>query len=181
MSTIKPVLSVLQRNVLAPSLDDTTLTSDIKSKVWQYIEAKYEDQKIQKLLNISTYLDPRFIDTYVVDKEAVVSMIKDEAMEVYSHDCQVQVSSICNSESSPPSKKRKLGAWLKQAGELDTTTTEPLRPREKIELELNHYEKIAKPDVDSDPLKWWKLYSSSYPTLSVSQEISMHQCLECSL
>ena len=52
MSLIKPVLSVLRNNVLAPSLDDTTLTSDMKSIVLHYIENKYDDQIIQKLLNI---------------------------------------------------------------------------------------------------------------------------------
>ena len=164
MSTIKPVLSVLQRSVLASTSDDTTLTSDVKGNVWQYLETKYGNQKIQQILNISTYLDPRFIDTYVDDKEAIVSSIEDEAMEVFSADMQVS-SSI--STPDPPSKKQKLGAWLKHAGELDTAEAEPLRPREKIRLEINHFEKIAKPDADSDPLKWWKLYSSQYPTLSL--------------
>ena len=165
MSTIKPVLSVLLQSVLAPSSDDTTLTSDVKSNVWQYIEAKYEDQNIQQILNKSTYLDPRFIDTYVDNKEAVVSMIEDEAMEVYSHS-QVEIPAVSCSNSSPPLKKRKLGAWLKQAGE-SGIAAEPLRPRERIGMEIDQFEKIAKPDADSDPLKWWKLYSSSYPTLSL--------------
>ena len=44
-------------------------------------------------------------------------------------------------------KKRKLGAWLKQAGELNTK-----EEREKIRLDINQYEKITKPDADSGPL-----------------------------
>ena len=48
MSTIKPVLSVLQRSVPAPTLDDTTLTSDVKNSAWQYMEAKYEYHNIQQ-------------------------------------------------------------------------------------------------------------------------------------
>ena len=48
---------------------------------------------------------------------------------------------------------------------------EPLRPRKRIRMEIDQFKKIAKPDAVSDPLKLWKLYSSSYPTLSLLAKI----------
>ena len=43
VSSIKPVLHVLKRNILAEARSDTHLTADIKSRILQYIEGKYSD------------------------------------------------------------------------------------------------------------------------------------------
>ena len=135
ISAIKPVLSLLKNSILTPSEDDSSLTSDIKKDVLMYIENKYDDD-VQQILDISTYLDPRFIYTYIDDKDAVVKLIVDEGMELASRS---EVQTCSNPpQVDQPSKKQKLGSWLKEAEQLACQggsyelEAEESRPRERL-------------------------------------------------
>jgi len=65
MSSILPVLHILQHEVLAEAESDTQLTQDIKARILSYLEKKYSDPDISELLNISCFLDPGFTTEYV--------------------------------------------------------------------------------------------------------------------
>ena len=100
VSSIKPVLHVLKRNILAEASSNTHLTADIKSRILQYIGGKYSDGDIGELLNVASFLDPCFMSNYIIGdtKLAVPTQPNDSA------------------DSAPPShKQKKLGAWLKLA------------------------------------------------------------------
>ncbi len=62
------------------TVNDTTLTKDIKKFVIEYLVDKYEPADIQNLLNRASYLDPRFCDVYLSDdaRKLVKQMIIDE-------------------------------------------------------------------------------------------------------
>ena len=50
VSSIKPVLKLLTEDVLKPSDEDTTLTSDIKQKMCSVLQEKYRPAALQKTL-----------------------------------------------------------------------------------------------------------------------------------
>ena len=56
---------ILRKEVLSIGDDDTQLTKAIKTRILRYLEQKYTDAEICELLNLATFLDPRFITEYV--------------------------------------------------------------------------------------------------------------------
>ena len=69
VSCIKPILYILQSDVCAEQSSDTQLTSDIKQRVLGYMAKSYSDPKIEELINIASYVDPRFMADYLEDTE----------------------------------------------------------------------------------------------------------------
>ena len=65
VSAVLPVLKTLHNNVCNISDDDTSLTSDIKCKVLNYLDDKYSDPLCCRLVSLACFLDPRFITDYV--------------------------------------------------------------------------------------------------------------------
>lgn len=76
VSYLKPVLHLLRTSTLAESGQDTDLTKDIKSRALHYIEDKYNDPVTQELLDITSFIDPRFKMTYISEEN--VPYIKGE-------------------------------------------------------------------------------------------------------
>lgn len=60
VSYVKPVLHLLKTSVLAEKEDDTNLTKTIKVKILDYMNTKYDDPETQELLDIASFMDPRF-------------------------------------------------------------------------------------------------------------------------
>ena len=69
VSSIKPLLNHMQCDILVPKEEDTRLTKDIKKNVSTYMERKYEQQETSELLDVATFLDPRFKTKFVVDSD----------------------------------------------------------------------------------------------------------------
>lgn len=65
VSYLKPVLHLLRTATLTESDQDTDLTKEIKSRALHYIEDKYNDPVTQELLDIASFLDPRFKTDYI--------------------------------------------------------------------------------------------------------------------
>ncbi len=60
ISYLKPVLHLLATSVLAEDAEDTDLTRSIKTKVLAYLNDKYSDPYTQELLDVASFMDPRF-------------------------------------------------------------------------------------------------------------------------
>ena len=118
VSAIKAVLHILKTDVLVlDETNDSTLACDIKKYILEYVENKYDSSDVQVLLSKASYLDPRFCDSYLDDKEAVTDMILDEGVEVsiqQNPECGGS-SRTCDDPVEPLPKKRKLGCWLAKA------------------------------------------------------------------
>ena len=65
VSYLKPVINLLNAEVLNLSEDDTELTKEIKIKVLDYLNDKYTDPATDELLSMATFLDPRFKTRYM--------------------------------------------------------------------------------------------------------------------
>ncbi|XP_057208476.1 uncharacterized protein LOC130565609 isoform X2 [Triplophysa rosa] len=60
VSSVKPVLKLLTEDIIKPSNEDTTLTSDIKQKMCSVLLEKYELAAFEKTFGKALFLDPRY-------------------------------------------------------------------------------------------------------------------------
>ena len=183
VSAIKPVLHILKTKALKVHDGDTNLTKSIKGKIWDYLQNKYDDVDIDELLNVCTYLDPRFKSMYIEDGVSVtlvIDRLAREGVEIMEEETSQPASctgstpistevSGCTSSASNSSnvtKKRKLSSWLKEAAETQVPPNEPLTPEQKAKKELEEYKRLPLLDSELDPLEWWKVHQIVLPTLS---------------
>lgn len=69
VSYLKPVLHLFNTKILAVNDEDSDLTNTIKSKILEYLNKNYDDEDTQELLEMASFLDPRFKTNYIaVDK-----------------------------------------------------------------------------------------------------------------
>ncbi|XP_059417293.1 E3 SUMO-protein ligase ZBED1-like [Carassius carassius] len=175
ISYLLPVLRLLNTQTLAADEDDTELTCSIKTKVLGYMEAKYEDPATQTLLNIATFLDPRFKKDYIPKEqlEEISVRIKSEMKEAQpavaiSSSVGAAVSGAeaepCQSATATSTKrmKKSLGSLLQ------TSVTSPSESSDHatIEAEFNSYILIPKIHSEQDPLAWWRIHKVNFPHLS---------------
>lgn len=171
-SAINAVLHILREDVLSvDTTNDSTLTSDIKTFVMNYMEKKYESDELQSLRNKASYIDLRFCSTYIDDseKDDVKQMIAEEGVLLIenSNPEPAPTDEIHNDDGEAPArKKRKLGSWLAKAGTERQEIETPLTAKQRMDKEMNRYERSPRADPSSDPLQWWKLNSNHYPVLS---------------
>ena len=64
ISTVKPLLNHLINEVLAEK-EDTELTKEIRERIRVDIELRYIDADFEHLLELASFLDPRFKLVYV--------------------------------------------------------------------------------------------------------------------
>ena len=120
ISAIKPLMRHLERILLEEKEDESELTENIKHKVFEYMDSKYCDPSIEDLLNLCTFLDPRFKFDYIkkdklydstialikgIVHQEVLALIKRENQEssVSEHD-DIQEEAV--QPSQPPRKKK---------------------------------------------------------------------------
>lgn len=65
VSYLKPILHLLRTSILTDDKDNPDFTRYIKSRVLHYIEDKYSDPATKELLDIVSFLDPRFKTDYI--------------------------------------------------------------------------------------------------------------------
>lgn len=170
ISSVKPVLHLLNTSTLADQNSDTELTKSIKHKVLLYLEDKYSDEDTQRLLDVASYLDPRYKATYAKNPEEVQANLIRLEVEKQSAAMGEQGAGCPEAESpteSPPSPKRKkatatLGSLLKGTQPQSTNK----QGFQSFEAEINAYLMYPMLDVEECPLQWWRLHKDSFPALS---------------
>ena len=65
-SSLLPVLHLVKQGTLAPFVEDTKLTADLKAGILHVLEEKYKalPQASQELMRKATFLDPRYRGEY---------------------------------------------------------------------------------------------------------------------
>ncbi|KAJ4918319.1 hypothetical protein JOQ06_022404, partial [Pogonophryne albipinna] len=125
VSYLKPVLHLLKTSTLAAKDEDTALTKKIKSLVLGYMENKYSDPATQELLDITSFIDPRFKTDYMSAEKVpdIKARVKIEMEQVARKEKRVQASttdavlpSAGEAEPSTSKKaKRSLGSFFKSS------------------------------------------------------------------
>ncbi|XP_033485970.2 uncharacterized protein LOC117258871 [Epinephelus lanceolatus] len=151
ISYLKPVLHLLNTSVLAEEAEDSDLTKSLKAKILSYLNEKY--QATQDLLNITTFLDPRFRTKYMCTEETrtIKERVISEVMAVQQQP-EVQHTIAMEEDSldvdSPPTakaKKKTLASFFQNSMHTPTTasastTFDPMAQcSEEVATELNTY------------------------------------------
>ncbi|XP_056119514.1 E3 SUMO-protein ligase ZBED1-like [Rhinichthys klamathensis goyatoka] len=171
VSFVKPVLQLFNTSLLEMQEEDTDLTKNIKKKILDYLNEKYEDDDTQKLLDMASFLDPRFkMDFISADKKTQVkARVASQMMECQEKSsCSTDVEpSASASASAPQAKKAKksLGSFFKQS-ETVAKGDSSLTLKDAVEAELNTYMLTPPIDKEEDPLAWWKVHKLSFPRLA---------------
>ena len=187
VSSIKPVLHILKSKVLKVCEGDANLTNSLKQRVLDYLLNKYDDNDVDELLNVCTYLDPRFKGVYI-ENEVDLALVKDrlaregtEMIEDQEGVSEPTSSSQSSSAVSDPSiKKRKLSSWLKETVELQSSSSTPQTPDQKIKKEIEDYLKLPMLDAEMDPLQWWKVHMVVLPTMAKLAQKYLSVCASSS-
>ncbi|XP_045905911.1 E3 SUMO-protein ligase ZBED1-like [Micropterus dolomieu] len=164
------VLEAVQKNesLLACELGDSELCKAIKTSIVEYLNSKYSDPATTDLLEMASFVDPRFRATYIPSEK--VDALKHRAvLEVetlladqppYLH--VPTVPEPADGEAAVAPKAKTLASFFKQR---TATTTAPTK-RGAIENELSSYLQSASVESDTDPLKCWKDHEVVFPALS---------------
>ncbi|XP_051785417.1 LOW QUALITY PROTEIN: uncharacterized protein LOC127528741, partial [Erpetoichthys calabaricus] len=118
VSYVKPVLHLFQTSILVHQPEDTELTMSIKTKILDYLREKFDDPATQQLLDIASFLDPRFKRSYIPEekyeevKHRVVSEV--ETLQYDETSAQPNLAgklSEAAEASPPPAKKGEAKLW----------------------------------------------------------------------
>ncbi|XP_078023596.1 E3 SUMO-protein ligase ZBED1-like, partial [Epinephelus lanceolatus] len=169
ISYLKPVLHLLATSVLAEDQEDTDLTRSIKTKVLAYLNDKYSDPSIQELLDVASFLDPRFKTQYITADNipTIKTRLKTEMLEsarrAYSQRSRTETT--LRPQGAQPSGeklKKSLGSFFKTAV---ASSASPMQLEDVTEAELNTYLMTPAIDEEDDPLAWWKVHKINFPRL----------------
>ena len=172
VSAVLPLLSHIKEKVLAHKESDTDLTHEMKSKIIDDLDSRYNEQTI-RFLQLCMILDPRFKFKYVLDhstKESLKQIVTDEMISNYLSTKDMTSAPLRKTSSSemPPKKVYKT-VWGRIFGEQQATETQSAEPESYSDLakrELENYLLCPLSDVESSPLQWWRLHQKTYPGLS---------------
>ncbi|KAM4736424.1 E3 SUMO-protein ligase ZBED1-like isoform 1-T2 [Anableps anableps] len=168
ISYLKPVLHLLATSVLAEDQEDTDLTKSIKTKVLAYLSDKYNDPSIQELLDVASFLDPRFKTQYFSPNNipTIKTRLETEMMEsarcAYNQEKRSRTETSSRSQIVQPSGekvKKSLGSFFRTAV---ASSVYPKQPGDVAEAELNSYLMTPAIDEEDDPLAWWKVHKINF-------------------
>ena len=159
ISAVQPLLSHITNSLLASSEQDSTLAAHMKNTIASDLTARYSSEHISDVINICSYLDPRFRIDYISDKERILKQIEREGISV----AEIHQDSESSRKEIPPPKKTKgLGAILKAALQPSSTQKDP---QHRVQEEMTKYELLPSVEMDDDPIVWWKTNIKSFPIL----------------
>ena len=144
ISSIRSVIKHIHEEALVEKDDDVSLVRDMKRRIRTDLDSRYTDSKVQYLLDISSFLDPRFKVEHITEenqtafKEAVIQ----EGLQIFhlaiaeeTEPAQSSLTSVATSSSDPcdeqlpPKKKSKLARILKSSNDSEQRR---LTPRDKV-------------------------------------------------
>lgn len=172
LSYVRPVLHLFNSKLLAPQEGDGELANTIRHTILTYLNDKYSEPSTSDLLDMASFVDPRFRGTYVCSDKlaALKERVICEAQELLANDAapnQARPHSaaeqcVVTDPAPPVAKKKTLASFFEQ----DATPSSVFSPRESIQNELSSYIQSVCLDSKADPLQWWQEHEVAYPALS---------------
>ena len=140
-----------------------------------------QDTVMQKYLEVVSFLDPRFKDQYLQNKDDIITKIILECTENYGsiHEESKEIAESdklsgepestdsAYSTGPPPAKRLKgLAALLKHIEQEIEPSTSTLTPSQLIDKDKTSYLDIPAAESDIDSLSWWKSEKGRFPNLA---------------
>ena len=144
------------------------LTKDIKHRILTDIESRYLHPHVDLLLDIASFLDPRFKTEHICHEnvDSIKARLQDEGMELAG--CISVAESVedqaepAETDNEPPPKKKKLATILKKKNRTTSSTSRG----DQMEKETESYLSAQDLDAEDSPLLWWKAEALRYPILA---------------
>ena len=133
-------------------------------------------REISTFLDLCSFLDPRFKGQYSDEEREVSEKVYEEMKLVVTSDDQSSESA--DGDTEEPSLKR--GKFSQVFGQTVVGTPQTtVSAEEKAKRELMMYKQLPVPNIDDNPLKWWKSEASCLPTLSRVARKYLCACATC--
>ncbi|XP_065652718.1 E3 SUMO-protein ligase ZBED1-like [Hydra vulgaris] len=178
-TTLFSVLPLLWKifECLSHEQSDSALAQEMKEKIHEYLQHRYDDLQLRFLLNTATCLDPRFKNSFVSLKDDVKQSLLDELKKMGNEKEGIasRVSRGLSSKEVRPSKKSKndlkfllstIQGEKKEKGEPSSSSHAPLSASDEINGEFLVYDQMPEVSAEDDPLIWWKTNMGTLPQLS---------------
>ncbi len=141
--------------------DDSTLTKEIKSRIESDLRNRYLPVAMSLLLDKSTFIDPRFKQSFSFDDDIVKEILVE--MEDFLTNEQPVTASYPDFEP-PPAKN---GKFSKIFGTISCgSISEAVLPSQRVKKEIEMYFQYPTLHIDEPPLTWWRQEATRMPTLS---------------
>ncbi len=164
VSAIRPLLKHILEELVASTDVDCALVKEMKETIADDLQARYINGGISELIDMCSFLEPRFKTRYLEDEEETLAKVEREGSELADI---LHKSSQSQEEVPPPPKKSKgLGAILAKVVESAGGQEEPSSPNERIKKEIQLFRDKPAIDPDSDPLRWWADEQKRLPILA---------------
>ena len=137
------------------------LATEVKEIIWSDLESRYMQTEASEILSLASFLDLRFKEQHLHDREDIIQRITDQCLRYYlivnKENESSTISSTPEVEEVNPAKRLKgLAAVLQHIAEEndDVHTGTPLTPLQKIKKEITSYLEYPSLEPDANPLKW---------------------------
>nr|XP_017213371.1 zinc finger BED domain-containing protein 1-like [Danio rerio] len=183
LSALWPVLSHIISDILEVKNEDSALTIDLKRVMKSDLESRYSvDAK--KVMDLTSFIDPRFKGSFSDDLDATVNCCIEEASKLAEMTTLSQGAAQTEQSSSTPLPFTHTHTSEKQQQSLATllnkiTSTRQQRAEEqegessmksKTEAEIKLYLSLPLIKSEADPLQWWSLHAEELPHLATLAE-----------
>ena len=168
-SAIKPLLEVIHDKMVIPKDNDTALTIEIKQRIKDDLDSRYQRDEMNSLLDTCAFLDPRFKDKFTMEDETVVTLMDkikmlDEIERVSGMEQPTE-----DDLSAPPRKKGKFSAVFGASSSSSSRANmHDVSISDQVKREVDMYLQYPSLDIDESPLQWWKTEYYRMPLLSVA-------------
>lgn len=163
VSSLLPMLHLLERKVLVASEDDDALTTEIKAGILSKVLSKYDNESIQHLMRTTTFLDPRYRGEHDDKLQETQDRVKEEMTSLWQGSIHVRVEPEEQEDSARPAKRMSLGTLL---GKAKYAPSAPLTTEERAAAEITRYLREDVLDGEEDPLMWWKINEQRLPVMA---------------
>ena len=163
ISAVKPILNHII-NELKEEEGDTEMTREIKERIKVDLELRYlGDGDIGQLLELASFLDPRFKLTHVSDRASILKEIETQMLKEIDTDITTCHSSaatlvtsrpISSSSAALPPPNKKLKGLSKVLSHCFTDqAVQQLSPQQKVKQEIDQYFTHPQLDCSGDPIR----------------------------
>lgn len=163
ISAVVPTLERFRSKILKIKDEDNDTVRELKSSIMAYLERHYtSNDHLSELLNIATFLDPRFKSSFNADISSTVQTLVHKVKRV-PENANPRPAALPNKSSS--SSAVNWNNLLGSDEQIDTVNE--ISSEERLVSEVQHYNSLPiLHDKNINPLTWWAMNKCNFPMLS---------------
>lgn len=154
-SIVLPIVAYLKKEMIATD-DDPGYAAKFKAGFFVDLQTRLDKMECDAVLQVATALDVRFKSLKCLKKEK-----RDDIWQLIEH-------LMTDIETEPPTKKPKQYAAASMFSLVESDSDDGIDDSTtELAVELNLYKCVpSEPDIDADPVCFWKTNRHVYPRLS---------------